>query len=86
MSLGAGIGAITFSGSIIAFLKLKGIMSGAPITFKGQHYLNLILGISIFILIFYNIYIAKYLINLNHLELGGINNHYNVNLSIEGFK
>jgi NAD/NADP transhydrogenase beta subunit len=45
MSLGAAIGAITFSGSIVAFLKLRGIMSGAPITFKGQHILNLLLGI-----------------------------------------
>ena len=53
MSLGAGIGAITFTGSIIAFLKLRGIMSGSPITFKGQHYLNLLLGISIIILIYY---------------------------------
>ena len=53
MSLGAAIGAITFSGSIIAFLKLRGIMSGAPITFTGQHIFNLILGISIIILIFY---------------------------------
>ena len=53
MSLGAAIGAITFSGSIIAFLKLRGIMSGAPITFKGQHLINLILGISIIILIFF---------------------------------
>ena len=53
MSLGAAIGAITFSGSIIAFLKLRGLMSGSPITFKGQHYLNLLLGISIFVLIFY---------------------------------
>ena len=53
MSLGAAVGAITFSGSIIAFLKLRGIMSGSPITFKGQHFLNLILGISIFIMIFY---------------------------------
>ncbi len=53
MSIGAAVGAITFSGSIIAFLKLRGIMSGAPITFVGQHYLNLILGITIFILIFY---------------------------------
>ena len=53
MSIGAAVGAITFSGSIIAFLKLRGIMSGAPITFSGQHILNLILGVGIFILIFY---------------------------------
>ena len=53
MSIGASVGAITFSGSIIAFLKLRGIMSGSPITFIGQHYLNLILGIIIFALIFY---------------------------------
>ena len=53
MSLGSAIGAITFTGSIIAFLKLRGIMSGSPITFNGQHYLNLILGISIIVLIFY---------------------------------
>jgi NAD(P) transhydrogenase subunit beta len=53
MSIGAAVGAITFSGSIIAFLKLRGIMSGSPITFSGQHFLNLILGITIFVLIFY---------------------------------
>ena len=53
MSLGAAIGAITFTGSIIAFLKLRGIMSGSPITFLGQHYLNLILGISLIGLISY---------------------------------
>ena len=40
MSIGAAVGAITFSGSIIAFLKLRGIMSGSPITFAGQHYLK----------------------------------------------
>ena len=45
MSLGAAIGAITFSGSIIAFSKLQGIMSGAPIVFPGQHPLNALLGI-----------------------------------------
>ena len=53
MSLGAAIGAITFTGSIIAFLKLRGIMSGSPITFPGQHILNLLLGIGLVILIFY---------------------------------
>ena len=53
MSIGAAVGAITFSGSVIAFLKLRGIMSGAPINFKGQHYINLLLGLSIIVLIFY---------------------------------
>ncbi len=53
MSLGASIGAITFTGSIIAFLKLRGIMSGNPITFIAQHYINLFLGISVAVLIFY---------------------------------
>jgi len=47
MSLGASIGAITFSGSVIAFLKLQGIMTGSPIVFKGQHILNGLIGISI---------------------------------------
>ncbi len=53
MSIGAAVGAITFSGSIIAFLKLRGIMSGSPITFIGQHFVNLLLGISILALIYY---------------------------------
>ena len=39
--------------SIIAFLKLRGIMSGSPITFKGQHIINLILGLTIIFLIYY---------------------------------
>ena len=41
--LGTFIGAMTWSGSVIAFLKLSGRMSGAPITFGGQHIVNLIL-------------------------------------------
>ncbi|NDF13070.1 MAG: NAD(P)(+) transhydrogenase (Re/Si-specific) subunit beta [Proteobacteria bacterium] len=45
MSLGAFIGAITFTGSVIAFAKLQGIMSGKPIRFPGQHSLNAMLGI-----------------------------------------
>ena len=52
MSIGAAVGAITFSGSVIAFLKLQGIMSGSPITFKGQHPLNAIILISIVVLIY----------------------------------
>ena len=53
MSIGAAVGAITFSGSIIAFLKLQGIMSGSPITFKGQHPLNALILISIIIITSY---------------------------------
>ncbi|MDA9719100.1 NAD(P)(+) transhydrogenase (Re/Si-specific) subunit beta [Betaproteobacteria bacterium] len=50
--LGAAIGAITFSGSVIAFGKLSGkykfrLFQGAPIVFSGQHFINLIVGLSI---------------------------------------
>ncbi|MCK5659111.1 MAG: NAD(P)(+) transhydrogenase (Re/Si-specific) subunit beta, partial [Alphaproteobacteria bacterium] len=44
MSLGVAIGAVTFTGSIIAFGKLQGIITGAPIIFKKQHLLNAALG------------------------------------------
>ena len=49
--LGAAIGAITFSGSVIAFGKLSGkykfrLFQGAPVVFPGQHMLNLVLGIA----------------------------------------
>ena len=53
MGLGASIGAITFTGSIIAFMKLQGLMSGSPISFPGQHYLNALLGILIILLMGY---------------------------------
>jgi NAD(P) transhydrogenase subunit beta len=49
MSVGAAIGAITFSGSLIAFGKLQGILGGAPLVFKGQHALNALLGILLLI-------------------------------------
>ena len=50
LALGAAIGAITFSGSVIAFGKLSGkykfrLFQGAPVIFKGQHMLNLVLGL-----------------------------------------
>src|SRR3954471_24131235 len=51
MSIGLAIGAITFSGSLIAFAKLQALMSGAPITFPGQHKLNLALGVLLVVLI-----------------------------------
>ena len=44
MSLGAAIGALTFTGSIIAFLKLDGRMSGAPIMLPARHLINIALG------------------------------------------
>ena len=53
MSLGVAIGAVTFSGSIIAFAKLNGNMSGAPILLPARHALNLLIVLAIFALIAY---------------------------------
>lgn len=52
LALGAAIGAITFSGSVIAFGKLSGsykfrLFQGAPVVFKGQHALNAVLGLAL---------------------------------------
>src|SRR6516162_2026667 len=51
MSLGLGIGAITFTGSVIAFLKLSGRMSGAPIILPARHAINIALGLALVALI-----------------------------------
>jgi NAD(P) transhydrogenase subunit beta len=48
MSLGAAIGAVTFTGSVIAFLKLSGRMSGASILLPARHVINIALGVTIF--------------------------------------
>ena len=52
LALGAAVGAITFSGSVIAFGKLSGkykfrLFQGAPVVFAGQHMLNLVLGLAL---------------------------------------
>jgi len=47
MSLGVAIGAITFTGSIIAFLKLSGRMSGKPIMLPGRHVINILLAVAL---------------------------------------
>ncbi|TIV69293.1 MAG: NAD(P)(+) transhydrogenase (Re/Si-specific) subunit beta [Mesorhizobium sp.] len=51
MSLGVAIGAITFTGSVIAFLKLDGRMSGKPIMIGGRHLINIALGVALVVLI-----------------------------------
>ncbi|MBZ9697499.1 NAD(P)(+) transhydrogenase (Re/Si-specific) subunit beta [Mesorhizobium sp. ESP6-5] len=51
MSLGVAIGAITFTGSVIAFLKLDGRMSGKPIMIGGRHVINAALGVALIVLI-----------------------------------
>lgn len=53
MSLGAAIGALTFTGSIIAFLKLDGRMSGAPIMLPGRHFINIALAVALVAAIFF---------------------------------
>ena len=51
LSLGSAIGALTFTGSVIAFLKLNGNMSGAPIILPARHLINIAFGIAIIVLV-----------------------------------
>jgi NAD(P) transhydrogenase subunit beta len=53
MSLGAAIGALTFTGSVIAFLKLDGRMSGSPILLPARHVINLALGVALVLAIYF---------------------------------
>ena len=51
MSLGTAIGAITFTGSLVAFAKLQGLVSGKPLVFPMQHKLNAVLGVGLLVLV-----------------------------------
>ena len=76
LSLGTAIGAITFSGSVIAFAKLNGNMSGAPIILPARHILNIAIGVFIALMIAFlmasggDAKLAFWLITLAALVLG----------------
>jgi NAD(P) transhydrogenase subunit beta len=50
LAIGTIIGAITFTGSVVAFGKLQGLFGSAPLVFRGQHWLNLVIAIAIVLL------------------------------------
>jgi NAD(P) transhydrogenase subunit beta len=52
MSIGVAIGALTFTGSVIAFLKLSGRMSGAPILIPARHIINIVLALAMIFFIY----------------------------------
>jgi H+-translocating NAD(P) transhydrogenase subunit beta len=52
MSIGVAIGALTFTGSVIAFLKLSARMSGAPIILPGRHIINIVLALALVFFIY----------------------------------
>jgi NAD(P) transhydrogenase subunit beta len=74
MSLGTAIGAITFSGSIVAFAKLQGLVTGKPLVFPYQHHLNAALGVLAILTIIWlmnsNSAVALWILILLSLALG----------------
>ena len=58
MSLGVAIGAVTFTGSVIAFLKLSGRMSGKPIMLPGRHIINVALAAALIFFV-YGFYVSQ---------------------------
>jgi NAD(P) transhydrogenase subunit beta len=74
MSLGTAIGAVTFTGSVIAFLKLSARMSGAPIILPSRHLINIALAVALVVLIVVFVrtesYVAFWLIALVSFALG----------------
>jgi NAD(P) transhydrogenase subunit beta len=76
MSLGVAIGAITFTGSVIAFLKLSGRMSGAPIILPARHAVNIALAVLLLALIVYFVnserHLAFWALTLTSFAIGGL--------------
>src|SRR5881394_3003298 len=74
MSLGAAIGAVTFTGSVIAFLKLSARMSGAPILLPGRHVINAALAVAIVLIVVWFVrsesYFAFWLLTLAAFAFG----------------
>jgi H+-translocating NAD(P) transhydrogenase subunit beta len=76
MSLGVAIGAITFTGSVIAFLKLSGRMSGASIILPARHAINIALAVLLVVLIVYFVnsesHLAFWALTLTSFAIGGL--------------